>query len=457
MPEVFISFSSVDKTAANEVCEALERNEISCWIAPRNIGVGSYASAIIKGIEECKLVVLVFSSHSNKSPQVEREIERAVSKGKTIYPLRIENVAPSPELELFISAEQWMDAFEPPLSDHLDKFCENVSSLLRNVSEPGIAEQITDPAPAPIPGFSKVWIIISLVALTLGFVIAGNTIFIVQRGGLNIIFAAGAVALILCLALAVSAFLPRRRPWLDRITKQFKWRLQAPGKMWLIVALLSMIVAFRFLLPFVVTRYLVSKGDRAIGEKRFSAAITYYEGAVAVDAAPELATMKLASAHFSLAVQADRAHEYGPAIAHYQSCLASNPADYSARNNLARLLILQQHDYNGALRHLDYLREQLSQLPAEFEYYLFKNHGWANLELHNYGQAQADLQWALIKRDGAAAHYLLGRAFEESGQKVEAKREWSDFVRIIQNMSEENEQVEPEWIAHAQEQLTKGG
>jgi hypothetical protein len=103
------------------------------------------------------------------------------------------------------------------------------------------------------------------------------------------------------------------------------------------------------------------------------------------------------------------------------------------------------------------LRERLRQLPVEIEYYLLRNRGWANLELHNYGQAQADLQWSLIKRDGAAAHYLLGRTYEESGQKTDAKRELSEFVRIIQNMSEETEQVEPQWIAHAQEQLTKGG
>jgi hypothetical protein len=226
--------------------------------------------------------------------------------------------------------------------------------------------------------------------------------------------------------------------------------------MWLVLSVLALIVALRFLLPVGVVRYLVSKGDRATSENQFADAITHYEGAVAVNPAHESAAAKLASAHFSLALQFDKAHEYGPAMAHYQSCLGSNPSNFSARNNLARLLILQ-HDYNGALRHLDYLRERLGQLPVEIEYYLFKNRGWANLELHNYGQAQADLQWALIKRDGAAAHYLLGRTYEESGQKPDAKRELSEFVRTIQNMSEETEQVEPQWIAHAQEQLTKGG
>jgi tetratricopeptide (TPR) repeat protein len=457
MAEVFISYSSVNKTAADEVCEALERSEISCWIAPRNIGVGSYASAIIKGIQDCKLMVLVFSSHSNKSPQVEREIERAVSKGKTIYPLRIENVVPSPDLELFISSEQWMDAFEGSLSDHLDKFCENVKALLAGlpVSDTTTTDEIL--APAPRPSFSKIWTVISLLALTLALGIAATAIFTVQRGGVNAIFVGGTLTLILLLALVAGAFIPWRRPFLERLIKRFNWKLRAPAKMWLALGVLLVIVGLRFLLPDAVARYLVSKGDRAVADKQFAAAIGNYEGAARVKPSHQSAQAKLASAHFALAIESDKKHDYAPAIAHYQSCIALDPANFSAHNNLARLLILQQRDYNGALRRLDYLRERLAQLPVGIEYYLFKNRGWANLELHNYGQAQADLEWALIKRDGAAAHYLMGRVFEDAGQKAGAKREYSDFVRIIQQSSEETEQVEPEWIAHAQEQLTKGG
>src|SRR6185295_5719085 len=106
MADVFISYSSADKSAADAVCAALEANGTSCCIAPRDIVAGSYAAAIIRGIRASKMLVLIFSSHSNKSPQVEREIERAVSLDKVIYPLRIENVLPSEHLELFISAEQ---------------------------------------------------------------------------------------------------------------------------------------------------------------------------------------------------------------------------------------------------------------------------------------------------------------------------------------------------------------
>ena len=46
--DVFISYSSVDRTAADTVCSILEQNGIGCWIAPRDITPGlDFAEAII--------------------------------------------------------------------------------------------------------------------------------------------------------------------------------------------------------------------------------------------------------------------------------------------------------------------------------------------------------------------------------------------------------------------------
>ena len=35
--DVFISYSTADKTAADAVCAILEGNGVRCWIAPRDI------------------------------------------------------------------------------------------------------------------------------------------------------------------------------------------------------------------------------------------------------------------------------------------------------------------------------------------------------------------------------------------------------------------------------------
>ena len=80
--DVFISYANEDKSIADAICVRLESRGIRCWIAPRDIPPGTaWAEAIIRAIGESRIMVLVYSAHSNCSQQVPRELERAVSKG----------------------------------------------------------------------------------------------------------------------------------------------------------------------------------------------------------------------------------------------------------------------------------------------------------------------------------------------------------------------------------------
>ena len=66
--DVFISHSSKDKNVADAVVAALEAAGITCWVAPRDIAPGmDWGEAIVRGIAECKLMVLVYSGNSNRS------------------------------------------------------------------------------------------------------------------------------------------------------------------------------------------------------------------------------------------------------------------------------------------------------------------------------------------------------------------------------------------------------
>jgi len=81
--DVFLSYSSKDKPIADAVCGTLEGKRIRCWIAPRDVLPGiPYGEAI----ESSRVMVLVFSSAANNSPQVMREVERVVR-----YPLVCSN------------------------------------------------------------------------------------------------------------------------------------------------------------------------------------------------------------------------------------------------------------------------------------------------------------------------------------------------------------------------------
>jgi biotin transporter BioY len=125
--DVFVSYSSDDKSAADAVCAALETSGIRCWIAPRDILPGTdWSGAIIDAINTSSLLVLVYSAKANESSQIKREVERAVNRGVAIIPFRLEDVPMSSSLEYFVSMPQWLDAFPPPLENHLDRLAETV-------------------------------------------------------------------------------------------------------------------------------------------------------------------------------------------------------------------------------------------------------------------------------------------------------------------------------------------
>ena len=67
------------------------------------------------------MMILILSTNANDSPQIRREVERAVNKEVVIVPLRIEDVAPTKSLEYFIGSVHWLDALSLPLDNHLEK------------------------------------------------------------------------------------------------------------------------------------------------------------------------------------------------------------------------------------------------------------------------------------------------------------------------------------------------
>src|SRR5215813_8810647 len=130
--EVFISHSSQDKTVADAVCAALENSAIRCWIAPRDVQPGrSFAGEITRAIQRSKVMVLIFSAHSNTSEQVLREVQLAANSHLHIVQFRIADVLPNDDLEYYLSAPHWLDALTPPLESHLDRLQASVKALLQ--------------------------------------------------------------------------------------------------------------------------------------------------------------------------------------------------------------------------------------------------------------------------------------------------------------------------------------
>jgi hypothetical protein len=129
--DVFISYSQPDHVCAFELVARLEAEGINCWIAPRDIAPSAdWAAEIMDAISSVHVMILVFSANSNLSPQVRREVERAVHKQLSVLPFRIENVSPSKSLEFFLSSQHWMDAFPPPREPHYTRLCTYLKTQL---------------------------------------------------------------------------------------------------------------------------------------------------------------------------------------------------------------------------------------------------------------------------------------------------------------------------------------
>src|SRR5947207_5981583 len=168
---VFISHSSEDKAVADGLCTFLEGNGVACWIAPRDVTPGkNYGAAILDAIDECRVFVLILSSHSNKSNQVVREVERAASSDSIIVPFRVENVQPSRNIAFYVSAAHWLDASEKPVEDHFAELLTAIRDWQKSEDVPRRVQPppVVPPTPPALPRFP---VFALLIAAVLGAVL----------------------------------------------------------------------------------------------------------------------------------------------------------------------------------------------------------------------------------------------------------------------------------------------
>ena len=129
--QVYISYSSWDKLIADALCQHLEQNGLSCWIAPRDFGPSpDMASSVIGAIGDCRIYVLILSSKSNSSHHIVREVQLATERHKHIIAFRIEDVGVGNGLGFFLSSILWIDALSPPLEKHFNRITNDINRLL---------------------------------------------------------------------------------------------------------------------------------------------------------------------------------------------------------------------------------------------------------------------------------------------------------------------------------------
>lgn len=113
MKEVFISYSTIDSASAETVRNVLEKNGLSCWMAPRDIPGGSnYTKEIPIAIRNCKVFVLILSENAQSSHWVLKELDSAVNCGKVILPFMLEDCILNDEFNFLLTGAQRYSAYQ---------------------------------------------------------------------------------------------------------------------------------------------------------------------------------------------------------------------------------------------------------------------------------------------------------------------------------------------------------
>jgi hypothetical protein len=198
--DVFICFSSIDQQAADTVLARLEKEGVHCWISSRDMGAGWFTQKLTDAIMECRILVLVFSAHSNNSEYCINEVHTAFNKKGMVVPFVIDNSLPTGDMSFYLQRYQRIDAHGKVNESSLQRLVNEVKEVIAQLSplpppevKPSAAAstsiQTPDSAHAPQPaptsktGKGKIWlwagaaiILIAAAALVLRFtVFNGNT------------------------------------------------------------------------------------------------------------------------------------------------------------------------------------------------------------------------------------------------------------------------------------------
>jgi hypothetical protein len=152
--QIFICASPRDKIPANAIRAVLEAEGMACWLAGRDLPAGADpVETAGAAIAAAQVLVLVFSSRANEAEeQIKRELQFAAQHQTPVLPFRVENVKPVRSLEYFLPANQFVDAFTPPLDGHLKRLAAMLKPVVeRAAPRPPMPASLQQPVAPPEP------------------------------------------------------------------------------------------------------------------------------------------------------------------------------------------------------------------------------------------------------------------------------------------------------------------
>jgi tetratricopeptide (TPR) repeat protein len=137
--QVMISYSHQDQMVAVSVCEALEAEDVPCWLSPRDLRpeLGEEES-LQEAIKSSRVAVVVLSQSAVHSPIILHQVTAAVRFGIPLVLFRLGPVVLSRPLQVILSNPRWVEASSRHTDVQLRRLVEAVRSLLPS-------EEVPDP------------------------------------------------------------------------------------------------------------------------------------------------------------------------------------------------------------------------------------------------------------------------------------------------------------------------
>jgi hypothetical protein len=143
--EVFISYSRRDYDEVRRIALFLESAGISVWMDTDEIEGGTnYGLKISRGIQACKVLMLMCSNASMQSRNVKQEIQLAWRHERPYMPLLLEPINFPEQVEYWLEGWQWVEVLGAPPERWVPKVMRALAQLGINFARPA-----NDGAPPP--------------------------------------------------------------------------------------------------------------------------------------------------------------------------------------------------------------------------------------------------------------------------------------------------------------------
>ena len=111
--EVFVSYSSQDYERVMPLVDRLRSAGVAVWVDEGNIDAATlWSESIVEAIAECRVLIMMVSSHSTDSHNVVKEVMIASESKKTILPIYLESADIPAKLKYQLTGIQHLEWFD---------------------------------------------------------------------------------------------------------------------------------------------------------------------------------------------------------------------------------------------------------------------------------------------------------------------------------------------------------